>query len=109
MYQPFQLNVYSWINSLGPPPLTLKKKKENKNKNKQKNSVALSLQANYTDWATGTRWRNLVPGIEPRTSELAARDPKALNKTEIESTDFYWEICFSNMIKRLITFIYYNK
>jgi hypothetical protein len=26
----------------------------------QTNSVAFSLQANYTDWATATFWRNLV-------------------------------------------------
>jgi hypothetical protein len=28
---------------------------------KQTNSVAFSPQANYTDWATATCWRNLVP------------------------------------------------
>jgi hypothetical protein len=28
---------------------------------KQTNSVALSPQANFTDWATATCWRNLVP------------------------------------------------
>jgi hypothetical protein len=28
---------------------------------KKKNPVAFNLQANYTDWATATCWRNLVP------------------------------------------------
>jgi hypothetical protein len=30
------------------------------------NSVALSPQANYTDWATATCWRNLLPTFEDR-------------------------------------------
>jgi hypothetical protein len=30
------------------------------------NSVALSPQANYTDWATATSWRNLVPTFADR-------------------------------------------
>jgi hypothetical protein len=33
---------------------------------KQTNSVALSPQANYTDWATATCRRNLVPTFEDR-------------------------------------------
>jgi hypothetical protein len=33
---------------------------------KQTNSVAFSLQANYTDWATATCWRNLVPAFADR-------------------------------------------
>jgi hypothetical protein len=34
--------------------------------NKQTNSEALSPQANYTDWATSTSWRNLVPTFVDR-------------------------------------------
>jgi hypothetical protein len=30
------------------------------------NSVAISLQVNYTDWATATCWRNLVPTLVDR-------------------------------------------
>jgi hypothetical protein len=33
---------------------------------KQTNSVALSPQANYTDWMTATCWRNLVPTFVDR-------------------------------------------
>jgi hypothetical protein len=33
---------------------------------KKKNSVAFSLQANYTDWATATCWRNSVPTFADR-------------------------------------------
>jgi hypothetical protein len=33
---------------------------------KQTNSVAFSPQANYTDWATATCWRNLVPTFVDR-------------------------------------------
>jgi hypothetical protein len=32
-------------------------------KQKQTNSVAFSPQVNYTDWATATCWRNLVPNF----------------------------------------------
>jgi hypothetical protein len=44
---------------------------------KQKtNSVAFSLQANYTDWATATCWRNLVPTFADRgVSRVRATDP----------------------------------
>jgi hypothetical protein len=35
-------------------------------KKKQTNSVALSPQANYTNWATATCWRNLVPTFVDR-------------------------------------------
>jgi hypothetical protein len=35
-------------------------------KTQQTNSVALSLQANYTDWATATCWRNLVKTFADR-------------------------------------------
>jgi hypothetical protein len=38
---------------------------------KQTNSVALSPQANYTDWVTATFWRNLVPAN--RTRDLWVR------------------------------------
>jgi hypothetical protein len=41
------------------------KEKENSNKNKI-NSVAFSLQANYTNWATATCRRNLVPTFAGR-------------------------------------------
>jgi hypothetical protein len=34
--------------------------------NKQTNSVAFSPQANYTDWATTTCWRILVPTFVDR-------------------------------------------
>jgi hypothetical protein len=34
--------------------------------NKQTNSVAFSPRANYTDWATATYWRNLVPTFVDR-------------------------------------------
>jgi hypothetical protein len=33
---------------------------------KQTNSMAFSPQANYTDWATATCWRNLVPTFADR-------------------------------------------
>jgi hypothetical protein len=33
---------------------------------KKKNSVTLSLQVNYTDWATATCWQNLVPTFVDR-------------------------------------------
>jgi hypothetical protein len=32
----------------------------------QTNSVAFSPQANYTDWATASFWRNLVPTFADR-------------------------------------------
>jgi hypothetical protein len=35
-------------------------------KKKETNSVASSPQANYTDWATATCWRNLVPTFADR-------------------------------------------
>jgi hypothetical protein len=44
-------------------PLYSAKSKQNK---KQTNSVAFSSQANYTDWATATCWRNLVPNYADR-------------------------------------------
>jgi hypothetical protein len=33
---------------------------------KKQNSMAFSPQANYTDWATATCWRNLVPTFADR-------------------------------------------
>jgi hypothetical protein len=36
---------------------------------KKKNSVAFSPQANYTDWATATCWRNLVPTLHNKCCE----------------------------------------
>jgi hypothetical protein len=42
------------------------RKEANKQTNKQTNSVAFSPQANYTNWATATCRRNLVPNFVDR-------------------------------------------
>jgi hypothetical protein len=49
--------------------------------NKQTNSVAFSPQANYTDWATGTCWQNLVPTFVARgvSRGQRGRPPTVIN------------------------------
>jgi hypothetical protein len=39
----------------------------------QTNSMTFSPQANYTDWATATCWRNLVPTFEDRVVSWGQR------------------------------------
>jgi hypothetical protein len=50
-------------------------------KDKQTNSVALSSRANYTDWATATCRRNLVPTFVGRGVSRGQRggSPTAVN------------------------------
>jgi hypothetical protein len=55
---------------------------------KQKNSVAFSPQANYTDWATDTCWRILVPSFADsgvsrgqRGGSLAVVNPSFLDRS----------------------------
>jgi hypothetical protein len=50
-------------------------------KNKQANSVAFSPQANYTDWATTTGWRILVPTFTDRGVSCSQHSgtPMAIN------------------------------
>jgi hypothetical protein len=43
---------------------------KNKTKRKQKNSVACGPQANYTDEATATCWRNLMPTFADRIPSI---------------------------------------
>jgi hypothetical protein len=40
----------------------------------KKISVAFSPQVNYTDWATATCWRNLVPTFADRGVSRGQRD-----------------------------------
>jgi hypothetical protein len=60
----YKRNVFLWRNLVqGNDPTTKSKT----------NSMAFSAQANYTDWATATCWRNLVPTFADRgvpTSDL---------------------------------------
>jgi hypothetical protein len=58
-------------------------------KTKQTNSMALSLQANYTDWVTATCWRNLVPTFVDRGVSRGQRggSPKVINLSFLDRTN----------------------
>jgi hypothetical protein len=61
-----------------------------KNKNKQKNSVAPSPQANYTDWATTTCRRNLVPTFVDRGMSRGQRggSPTVFNLSFLDQSRY---------------------
>jgi hypothetical protein len=60
-------------------------------KNKQKtNSVALSPQANYTDWATATCWQNLVPTFADRgVSCQCGGSPMVVNLSFLDRSRYF--------------------
>jgi hypothetical protein len=66
------------------------------------NSVALSPQANYTDWATASRWRNLVPTFMDRGVSRGQRggSPTVVN---LSFLDRIWETIQPGMIDRSFT------
>jgi hypothetical protein len=61
------------------------------NKNKQTNSVALSPRANYTDWATATCWRNLVPTFADRGVSHGQRggSPTVVNLSFLDRSRYF--------------------
>jgi hypothetical protein len=61
------------------------------NKDKQINSVALSLQANYTDWATATCRRNLVPTLADRRVSRGQRGgtPTAVSLSFLDRSRYF--------------------
>jgi hypothetical protein len=61
------------------------------NKRKQKNSVAFSPQVNYTDWATATCWRNLVPTFADRGMSRGQRggSPTVVNLSFLDRNCYF--------------------
>jgi hypothetical protein len=59
--------------------------------NKETNSVALSPRANYTDWATATCWRNLVPTSADRGVSRGQRggSPTVVNLSFLDRSRFF--------------------
>jgi hypothetical protein len=55
------------------------------------NSVAFSPQANYTDWATATCWRNLVPNFADRGVSRGQRggSPTAVNLSFLDRSRYF--------------------
>jgi hypothetical protein len=66
-------------------------KKVQKTKQK-KNSVALSLRANYADWATATCRRNLVPTFVDRGVSHGQRggSPTAVNLSFLDWSRYFY-------------------
>jgi hypothetical protein len=65
---------------------------------KQTNSVAFIPQANYTDWATATCWRNLVPTFADRRVSRGQRGSPTVLKLSfldwIRSISFQWLLIY---------------
>jgi hypothetical protein len=59
--------------------------------NKQTNSVALSPQANYTDWVTATCQRNLVPTFMDRgvSRGQRGRSPTIVNLSYLDQNHYF--------------------
>jgi hypothetical protein len=62
------------------------------------NSVALSPQANYTDWATATCWRNLVPTFMDRGVSHGQRggSPTVVNHSFLDRNSYVLGILIFN-------------
>jgi hypothetical protein len=62
-----------------------------KQTNKQTNSVSFSPQANYTNWATATCRRNLVPTFADRGVSRGQRggSPTAVNLSFIDRRRYF--------------------
>jgi hypothetical protein len=60
-------------------------------KNKQTNSVALIPQVNYTDWATATCRRNLVPTFVDRRVSRGQRggSPTVVNLSFLDRNRYF--------------------
>jgi hypothetical protein len=71
-------------------------------KKKKKNSVALSPQANYTDWATSTFRRNLVPTFADRGVSRGQRggSPMAVNLGFLDRRRYFLSSSSSFIITR---------
>jgi hypothetical protein len=66
------------------------KRQNLENKYKQ-NSVAFIPQANYTDWATATCWRNLVPTFADRVVSRGQRggSPTVVNLSFLDRSRYF--------------------
>jgi hypothetical protein len=64
----------------------------NKQTNKQTNSVALSPRKNYTDWATATSQRNLVPTFVDRGVSRGKRggSPTVVNLSFLDRSRYFF-------------------
>jgi hypothetical protein len=60
-------------------------------KGKETNSVVLSPRANYTDWATATCWRNLVPTFADRRVSRGQRggSPTAVKLSFLDRSRYF--------------------
>jgi hypothetical protein len=61
------------------------------------NSVAFSSQSSYTDWVTGTCWRNLVPTFGDRGVSCGQRggSPTAVNLSFLDRSGYF---CFKYLL-----------
>jgi hypothetical protein len=61
------------------------------NNKQKKNSMALSAQANYTDWATVAGRRNLVPTFEARGESCGQRGgtPTVVNLSFLDRSRYF--------------------
>jgi hypothetical protein len=80
----FPYSELPWKQTLRRPDTVLSKQTTN--------SVALSPQANYTDWATATCWRNLVPTFVVRgvSHGQCGRSPTVVNLSFLDQSHYFF-------------------